>query len=236
MTATVELDTYRQTGYLVRPLLSGDDVTALLFVADTFQQLAADLTHSVGDFNLEAPAGGYLGQDGSSSDDYRGTLRKVANAAHHAPLITTISGRPALIGLAAALLDGADCTLVHSVMWYKPPQIGSPKPPHQDAPYLDGDPADYVTIWIALDECTLDNGCLQVVPGSHHHGVIAHTGAEKQIPAEAWQQAGPVAVPLQPGEAIAFDPCLLHASDPNRSDRSRRALMLRYQRAGTHAG
>ena len=78
---------------------------------------------------------------------------------------------------------------------------------------------------------------LHVVPGSHRQGVIAHAGAEKQISAEEWQQAGPVPVPLQPGEAIAFDPCLLHASDPNRSARPRRALMLRYHRlAGTHAG
>jgi ectoine hydroxylase-related dioxygenase (phytanoyl-CoA dioxygenase family) len=237
MTST--LDQYRTTGYVTTTLLDHTDVTALLAVADAVQQQAAGMTRSHGDFNLETRDGGYAGQDGTGggSDGYTGVLRKVSRAADHSPLIAEVSRRPRLTAFAGQLLGGVTLELAHSVLWYKPAQVGSPKPPHQDAPYLDGDPQQYVTIWIALDECTPDNGCLQVVAGSHRQGVIEHTGAERQIDAETWCQAGPIPVLLLPGEAIAFHPCLLHGSEPNRSARARRALMLRYRDAqATDAG
>ena len=218
---------YDTSGYLLVELLGPDEVSLVLAEAERLRRAAAELDCSDGDFNIEAPDGGYAGQDGARTG-YKGLLRKVSNAVRHSPVVSDLSRQASITDLASQLLDGAPCELAHSVLWFKPPQVGSPKPPHQDAPYLDGDATRYVTIWIALDDCTPENGCLAVVAGSHLHGSVPHEGSEARVPEAQWEDGRPTPVPLSPGEAIAFHPYLLHASGPNRSSRPRRALTLRY--------
>jgi ectoine hydroxylase-related dioxygenase (phytanoyl-CoA dioxygenase family) len=92
-------------------------------------------------------------------------------------------------------------------------------------------PSQYVTVWIALDDCRQDNGCLLAVPGSHRMGVLPHIGAEPMVDATSWAFRGVRSLSLSSGSAVAFHPCLLHASEANTSSRPRRALMLRYQAA-----
>jgi hypothetical protein len=222
-----DLSDYGEAGYVLAKLLDAAEVDHVLAEADRLQRMAAELDHSDGDFNLEAPDGGYVGQNGTSTG-YKGLLRKVSNTVRHSAVVRDLSKQASITGLASRLLGGAPCELAHSVLWFKPPQVGSPKPPHQDAPYLAGDATRYVTIWIALDDCTPENGCLAVVAGSHRHGSVPHEGTEARVPDAQWEGARHTPVPLSPGEAIAFHPYLLHASGPNRSSRPRRALTLRY--------
>jgi len=222
-----ELDQYQTNGFLVTNVLRPVDVELIAAETDRLRATADDLSHSEGDFNLEAADGGFAGQDGTRAA-FRGLLRKVSNVALHSSVVLEISRKPSIAGLAERLLGGARCRLAHSVLWYKPPRVGSPKPPHQDAAYLTGNLEQYVTIWTALDECTPENGCLEVVPGSHLHGPMPHFGDEARVSAVDWNLRSRTSVPLLPGAAIAFHPFLLHASGPNHSDRPRRALMLRY--------
>jgi len=218
---------YLTNGFVLRDLLDGAAVRSLAAVADTFATSASSMVSSSGDFNIEADGGGYLGQDGGSAG-YRGLLRKVSNAASHSPVVREYSERPSMMAFVSELMQGAPCHLVHSVMWFKPPKVGSAKPPHQDAPYLKGDPNQYLTIWIAIDDSTSDNGCLEVVAGSHQYGPVLHEGQEARVSADRWATETSRPVPLSAGRAIAFHPYLLHASKPNRSSKSRRALTLRY--------
>ncbi|SBW22955.1 hypothetical protein FDG2_3357 [Candidatus Protofrankia californiensis] len=222
-----DISGYLDNGFITTSALTAEDVERVLADADRLQSEAAALEHSTGDFNLEAPDGGYRGQDGTETA-YRGLLRKVSNTAAHSDAVLEISRRPALTDLALRLLGDVPCELAHSVLWFKPPKVGSPKPPHQDAPYLAGDATRYVTFWFALDPSTVDNGCLLVAPGSHLHGAVLHYGNEAQVSEERWRNESPTAMALPPGGAIAFHPYLLHSSGPNHSDRSRRALTLRY--------
>lgn len=223
---------YRRSGFVTGALLQPCDVTGMQHDAYHLSEAAADLTGTTGDFNLEAVGGGYHGQRQGDVQTLPGVLRKVSNVVRHSREAAAISARSDLQQLAATLTDaGAGrVELVHSILWCKPPGVGSRKPPHQDAAYLEGDADRYVTFWIALDDCDQENGCLQVIPGSHLHD-YPHVGDEPQIPADVWASLSRMDVPLQPGWVIAFHPRLLHASSANASNRPRRALMLRY-----HAG
>jgi ectoine hydroxylase-related dioxygenase (phytanoyl-CoA dioxygenase family) len=135
---------------------------------------------------------------------------------------------------------GAGAQLLQSLALVKPPEIGIPKAWHQDTPYFPITPVDQtVGIWIALDRATLENGCMQVVPGSHRQGPVPHvqgaTGWCLDAEASARAQAQAVAVPVGPGDALLFDANLLHFTDANRSRHRRRALQLHYSSAATRA-
>lgn len=224
---------YKRSGFITGAFLEPVAVTGVQHDANRLNVDAAELSRSEGDFNLEALEGGYHGQHQGDASHVPGVLRKVSNFVDHSPAAAAISERNDLHWLAATLTDAgyAGVELVHSILWCKPPGVGSPKPPHQDAAYLEDDPDRYVTFWIALDDCDSENGCLQVVPTSHRQD-YPHVGAEPQIVPDVWESLSRMDVPLQPGWAIAFHPRLLHASSANTSDRSRRALMLRYHVRG----
>lgn len=135
---------------------------------------------------------------------------------------------------------GAGAQLLQSLALVKPPEIGIPKAWHQDTPYFPIAPVtETVGLWIALDRATLENGCMQVVPGSHRQGPVPHiqgeTGWRLDDAASARAQAAAVAVPVEPGSALLFDANLLHFTDANRSRQRRRAVQFHFSSAGTTA-
>jgi hypothetical protein len=106
-------------------------------------------------------------------------------------------------------------------------------PWHQDCGYLDILPTP-VTVWVALDDVDVDNGCVWVVHGSHRGGLLPH----KRPSDDAWHLTVPIAgdgmpVPLAAGEAVAFTGYTLHRSLRNGSSRPRRAFFMEY--APAHA-
>jgi ectoine hydroxylase-related dioxygenase (phytanoyl-CoA dioxygenase family) len=217
---------YVRDGYVICRLLATRDVDRLMRDSDRVHKMVMDMTVSRGDFNLEGPEGGFRGQF-QAITSHTGILRKISNIVEYSPAAADISRRKDVLALVQQLLGVSIVKLIHSVLWCKPPLVGSAKPPHQDAAYLTLDPGRCVTAWIAIDNCTSENGCLQISSGSHHDS-FAHIGDELQVPTRVWQSRRFTDVPLLPGYAILFHPRLLHASAANRSSRPRRALMLRY--------
>jgi hypothetical protein len=135
---------------------------------------------------------------------------------------------------------GADACLLQSLALVKPPEIGIPKAWHQDTPYFPITPvSETVGLWIALDRATLENGCMQVVPGSHRQGPVPHvqgdTGWCLDAAASARAQAAAVALPVDAGSALLFDANLLHFTDANRSRTRRRAVQFHFSSARTVA-
>ncbi|MBT7615465.1 MAG: phytanoyl-CoA dioxygenase family protein [Alphaproteobacteria bacterium] len=103
--------------------------------------------------------------------------------------------------------------------------------------------SDILTVWMALTDATVENGCLQVIPGSHRfHGehltrhVIDQPGGANYIPADALAPAKPVPLPVARGGLVLFHKLTHHASLPNRSDSLRMSLDLRYQPTGQPTG
>lgn len=144
-----------------------------------------------------------------------------------------------ILGAVTAVL-GNGPQLLQSLALVKPPEIGIPKAWHQDTPYFPITPTtETVGIWIALDRATLENGCMQVVPGSQRQGIIPHvqgtTGWMLDEAASARAQAAAVALPMEAGSALLFDANLLHFTDANRSQHRRRAVQFHFSSANTRA-
>jgi hypothetical protein len=93
------------------------------------------------------------------------------------------------------------------------------------------------SVMIAVDRSTKENGCLQVLKGSHLMGRIDHVltgdqaGADRERVAEAQKRLELVYCEMNPGDALFFHCNLLHRSDQNRSDYSRWALICCYNAA-----
>ncbi|KAI4886942.1 hypothetical protein NFI96_030457 [Prochilodus magdalenae] len=114
---------------------------------------------------------------------------------------------------------------------------------HQDMKYwgLDGGPV--VSVWLALDDSLEDNGALQVIPGTHCSGLLPHRQAKRtgnmlsvnqEIPDELVQTENSVLCPLLAGQMSIHDGLLVHASDPNTSDRRRCGYVIRYVPAAAY--
>ena len=164
------------------------------------------------------------------------TLRKINGAAPHDPFFLAFARHPGLLQVATALL-GPDVKLFGDQTFMKPPG-GVEKPYHQDSAYFTIEPTDLVTAWVALDEVTLENGCLWVIPGSHRQGIRDHSQAwvvgdrtDKQVPDEAIDLAREVPVTLSAGSASFHHSVLLHRSGPNRTPHRRRGLAVHYMSA-----
>ena len=137
---------------------------------------------------------------------------------------------PRILDGVEALL-GPDLKLYQDQLFLKPPQIGSRQPYHQDQPLgFHVDPADrMVTCWAALDEATIANGCLWMLPGSHRQGWIER---ERWQELEARALAGWLPeerpVELRAGDCSFHHGHILHSSRPNLTDRQRCGYATHY--------
>ncbi len=103
--------------------------------------------------------------------------------------------------------------------------------------------SDILTVWVALTDATVENGCLLVIPRSHRHlgdsltrHVIDAPGESNYIPDADLAPGSPVALPVRRGGLVLFDKLTHHASLPNQSDDIRMSFDLRYQPAGQATG
>jgi non-heme Fe2+,alpha-ketoglutarate-dependent halogenase len=106
---------------------------------------------------------------------------------------------------------------------------------HQDASYWPLTPAHTVTVWLAIDDADRENGCMQVIPGTHRLGHLAFdlSGADENsvLPQKvqgAENYGDPVCFELKAGEISLHADMLVHGSEPNRSTRRRCGLTVRY--------
>ena len=145
---------------------------------------------------------------------------------------------PPLLSIVACLI-GPNIQLFHDQALYKPAQIGGPVPWHQDNGYWQCEPANLVSIWLALDDADTENGCMNVIPGSHlvepsDHSRAKHSGQD--LPAllsvDVNEDYG-VSVPLKSGFGMVHHCLTLHQTNPNGSDRDRRAIVIHYMPVGT---
>lgn len=147
----------------------------------------------------------------------------------------TIARRPDILDLVSSVL-GDDIALWNSSFFAKPALIGSRTPWHQDGEYWPITPLATCTVWIAIDAATLENGCLQVIPGSHrdqqlatHHQNNADGLAlNMELDQNQFDSGDAVPILLEPGQISLHDVYLYHGSEPNRSTLPRRGMTLRY--------
>ncbi|MBN64200.1 MAG: phytanoyl-CoA dioxygenase family protein [Gemmatimonadetes bacterium] len=107
---------------------------------------------------------------------------------------------------------------------------------HQDASYWPLTPARTVTVWLAIDDASEENGAMQVIPGSHLHGQVdyEHSAVEEDnvlnqtvCDPRKYGEA-PVALAMRAGQISLHADLLLHGSEPNRSTQRRCGLTMRF--------
>jgi 2-oxoglutarate-dependent dioxygenase len=142
--------------------------------------------------------------------------------------------KEALLDVTAALLGAPNVRLYHDQGLFKPPRIGDVVPWHQDNGYWRLEPPGAASCWIALDDATLENGCMWVLPGSHKAGVVDHQRAGQTIQLEAAaDETRAVSVPLPAGSAMFHHCQTLHRTLPNETAHQRRAWVIHYMPAQT---
>ena len=132
---------------------------------------------------------------------------------------------------------GTEIASFRAMFMNKPAHAGTLLPWHQDRwSDLDRDPL--ITIWTALDPATAANGCVEVIPGSHGRLINPDHPSGFLTPEQgeaAMKSHGTEFIELKPGEAVLLHNWLLHRSDVNRTDVSRRAFSASYMDARTQS-
>lgn len=167
------------------------------------------------------------------------TIRVIEPFHHLDPVFDALLGDPRIVAPVCGILGAERVALWTDKLNLKRPREGSGFRWHQDSPYW-GHACRHCdrlpNVMVTLDDADRDNGCFRLVPGSHARGFLpglsdgtrlgplftdpAHFDAQRQWLAE---------VPA--GSLVFFDSHIVHGSEPNTSDRARRALVLTYQPA-----
>jgi ectoine hydroxylase-related dioxygenase (phytanoyl-CoA dioxygenase family) len=138
---------------------------------------------------------------------------------------------PAVIAMMRSLI-GPELRLHRAFALLKPAHHGSPLDWHQDAgPYFPAWLGRFYTVWTALDDADAANGALQVLPGTHHLGLLAEDRAgavQRALEAARATESGPVVLDARAGEAFLLHNLLLHSSGPNPTPHPRRAITTIY--------
>lgn len=208
---------YAADGYvMVRSLLSAPEAAKLLVVARSDEALRR---HAYDRTDAEGRATRLTAWYDPGEDSF-GQLCRTAR----------------IVDRMTALL-GEEVWHYHSKLMQKEPRVGGAWEWHQDYGYWYEQgfmSADMASVFIALDGATRENGCLQVLRGSHRFGRISHgvsgsqIGADPERVEEAMRRCELVHCEMAPGDGLFFHSNLLHRSDANRSEKPRWSVICCY--------
>lgn len=165
------------------------------------------------------------------------SINKIGHALHDLdPVFAGFSRRPEFAAVAAAL-GPATPLLLQSMLIFKQPEIGGEVVLHQDATFLYTDPPSVLGLWVALEDATIENGCMWALPGGHRLGLKRRfrrdgdSVAFVELDRTPWPERGPegrpeVALEAPQGTLVVLHGLLPHRSGANRSARSRYAYAL----------
>lgn len=141
------------------------------------------------------------------------------------------------LGRLAATLAGVDGVRIwHDQALIKPP-FGNPTGWHLDNPYWSFSSRDAISLWMALDDATLSNGCMYYIPGSHKTATYDNAGIGERLgdlfkKYPQWLAIDPVACPCPAGSAVFHNGLTAHGAGANMTNRPRRAMTCAYMPDG----
>ena len=154
--------------------------------------------------------------------------------AARSPVFQEAVGDARLLAILAGIL-APDIEFLSDKFVFKSASMDFASPWHQDWPYWHG--AHKVSIWVALDDATVENGCLKLFPGSHKSAIIHDGDASdghgfgNRLRSDAVDETQAVTAELEAGGAVFFHDLTLHASHPNRSGAERWVWIPTYRDA-----
>ncbi|MFM7199514.1 MAG: phytanoyl-CoA dioxygenase family protein [Myxococcota bacterium] len=169
------------------------------------------------------------------------SINKLGHALHELdPVFEAFSRAPRLAQLVEAL-GFQQPQLLQAMYIFKQPHIGGEVVCHQDATFLYTEPLSVMGFWFALQDATLENGCLWAVPGGHRQGLKkrfcrAATGGTRfdLLDPTPLNETGAVPLEVKAGTLIVLHGLLPHRSGANRSEFSRHAYTLHMVEAAAH--
>lgn len=246
------LEAYRESGVLIlrdfvpaeacqalknraRELVAAFDPQEVRSVFSTTSQAQLDDTYFIesGDkirFFLEEDAFDESGQLRQSKED---SLNKIGHAMHDLdPVFDAFSRSPKLAGVAESL-GFQDPLIIQSMYIFKPPKIGGEVVCHQDSTYIYTEPESCVGFWFALEDATVDNGCMYFIPGGHrmplkqrNFRISDQELTTEILDPEPWPEHLKLPAEARTGTLVIFAGRTPHSSGPNLSAKSRHAYTL----------
>lgn len=145
---------------------------------------------------------------------------------------------PQIVELVSGVL-GEDIILWGCHVFCKPAGDGFETPWHQDGHYWPIRPLATCTVWVALEDSRVDNGCLRVIPGSHAarqlhehlHEDRTDLTLNQRLAPGTFDEATAADIELSPGQMSLHDVYMIHGANANRSARRRTGVALRYMPA-----
>jgi ectoine hydroxylase-related dioxygenase (phytanoyl-CoA dioxygenase family) len=156
------------------------------------------------------------------------------------PAFHDVLWNPAFVMASYQLLGYKAVRFWHDQLFCKPAKHGGVVAWHQDYSYWTvTKPMAHLTCWIALDDSSVENGCLYYVPGSHKWNLLPRTGLTGNmeeirtvLDGEQLAEFRPVPCEVKRGHCVFHHPLTVHGSYENRTDRQRRATLINCFRDG----
>jgi phytanoyl-CoA hydroxylase len=207
---------YDEQGYIVfEQLFSNEEIDGIRLMID---ELDAEHERQLKE----------IGQQGISIPS---EISFTANLNFQRPELQQFIADERFVRLTTSIL-GPDIRLYWDQSVYKRPEAKRDFPWHQDNSYVPTEPVHYLTCWLALEDATVENGCIWIQPGSHHQGFVEHVRTEIGWLCYHGDDEG-MPVELKKGSMVAFHSLLFHRSTPNRSPLTRKGYVLQYSIEGS---
>lgn len=162
----------------------------------------------------------------------RNKIRVLFNMCHSHSFFWKLATGKAMLDAVENLI-GPDIRLYTDQMFTKPARHGSEVPWHADSAYWPAAEAGLLSCWLALDDVTIENGCVRFIPGTHktvvpHHEVESATANKITVKPGTIDPSQEVPVEIKAGSMCIHHSLTVHRSLPNMSDRCRRGLVMIY--------
>ncbi len=222
MLTETEKATYLEAGFIVlEGVLPKADIVQAREVVTEFVERSRSVPTSDPVFDLEP---------GHTAKDPR--VRRLKEPCSLHAIFRSLGLCDAILDRVAALI-GRDIRFQTSKLNMKSARYGSPVDWHQDFAFYPHTNDDLLAVGIALDDCTLENGCMLMIPGSHRGPIWSHHQDGLFVGAVDVEKPGldataAVPVPVSAGGITLHHCRTLHASAPNASQAQRRVLFLEY--------
>lgn len=171
--------------------------------------------------------------DGTLKYEKERSINKIGHALHDLDPLFERFSRSGKVKELAKAIGLEHSLLVQSMYIFKQPNIGGEVTCHQDSTFLYTEPIDIAGLWFALEDATIENGCLWAIPGGHRHGLKSRWVRTNQggmqfetYDATPWPENELVPLEVSKGSLILLHGLLPHRSFENRSPRSRHAYTL----------
>src|SRR5207302_2183376 len=171
--------------------------------------------------------------DGTLRQKKKESINKIGHALHDLDPVFDEFSRQSRIKALVRNLKIENPLLLQSMYIFKQPNIGGEVTCHQDATFLYTEPLRMVGLWFALEDATIENGCLWAIPGGHKLGLKSRFmraeggGTRFEVfDNSPWPEEKLVPLEVEKGTLIVLHPLLPHLSRANRSVKSRHAYTL----------